>query len=259
MRRNFIELSQQALVLLLAMIFPLASGLAAGTEHTVDVDGVWGISEQGTAGEGANCDRWASGWGSDPSAVSDTDPRIQDVATNDANHIRYGARDTNYDPPPCLSFADQSGFAFWGENGISLPTDGSSFLLGEFTHYNTTTNGDLADYNPLENVGLTISLSGSVEAVFQYTVTLVETVNDEVPCKFPEAPNIPPCGEKVTIAEEAPQTASIAIEGKQYTLEMLGFSNCNAASTPSKILYTREMAIDNACVHARLVVIQPQT
>jgi hypothetical protein len=224
----------------------------------VDVDGVWGVSEQGTAGEGANCDRWASGRGSSAGAVSDDDPRIQDEATNDANHIRYGAADVNRDPPPCLGFADQSGFAFWGESGVSLPTDGSSFLLGEFTHYNTTTNGDLADYNPLENVGLTIRLSGGVEGEFQYIVRLFETVNedDEALCKFPEAPNNPTCGEKVSIDAQPLQSSAIDIGGEQYTLDMLGFTNCSETATPNTVLYTREMAIDVACVYARLVAIQ---
>jgi len=231
------------------------ASLVAGNGNTVDVDGVWGVSEQGTAGEGANCDRWASGRGNSAGAVSDTDPRIQDEATNDANHIRYGAADVNADPPPCLGFADQSGFAFWGEAGISLPVDGSSFLLGEFTHYNTTTNGDLADYNPLENVGLTIRLSGSAEAAFEYTVTLVETVNDEVPCKFPEAPNDAGCGEKVSIDALPVQSSAIEIGGELYALEMLGFTNCSEAATPATVLYTREMAIDVACLYARIVAI----
>jgi hypothetical protein len=243
------------ITLLLALSIPLAHTVAAGSESVVNIDGVWGISEQGTAGEGINCDRWASGRGSDPGAVSDTDPGIQDAATSDQNHIRYGAADVMADPPPCLSFADQSGFAFWGENDISLPTDGSSFLLGEFTHYNTTTNVDLADYNPLENVVLTITLSGSVEAALQYTVRLFETPNedDEALCKFPEAPNNPTCGEKVSIDAQPLQSSSIEIGGEQYTLDMLGFTNCSDAATPNTVLYTREMAIDVACVYARLV------
>ncbi len=255
MRHEAPELSHQATSTLLALIFLLAGNLAGGADSTVDVDGVWAISEEGTPGEGANCDRWASGWGSSPGAVSDTDPSVQNEATGDANHIRYGAADVNAEPPPCLNFADQSGFSFWGETGVSLPADGSSFSLGEFTHYNTTTNGDLAGYNPLENVGLTVTLSGNVDAVFQYVVTMVETMNDDVPCKFPDAPNTPPCGEKITIADDGSQTASIAIAGKQYSLEMLGFTNCDPASAPDKTLYTREMAIDVACVHARLVAI----
>ena len=36
-----------------------------------------------------------------------------------------------------------------------MPTDETSFKLGTITHYNTVTNGDLADYNPLGNVRLT--------------------------------------------------------------------------------------------------------
>ena len=235
----------------------IAGGTQAGrTGIVVDVDGVWAVSEKGTPGEGANCDRWASGQGSSPGAISDTDPRVQNETTGDANHIRYGAADVNAEPPPCLNFADQSGFSFWGETGVGLPIDGSSILLGEFTHYNTTTNGDLADYNPLENVGLTITFSGDVDAAFQYAVTMVETMNDDVPCKFPDAPNIPPCGEKITIEDYGSQTAGIAIAGKQYTLEMLGFTNCNPESTPDKTLYTREMAIDVTCVYARLVNIE---
>lgn len=241
-----------AKAVLSVLILPLANVAA---DVKVDVDGVWGISEQGTDSQGVNCDRWASGWGGSPEHISDTDPDIQNMDNSDRNQIRYGAADVNEDPPPCLSFADQSGFGFWGEAGISLPVDGSGFLLGEFTHYNTTTNIDLADYNPLENVKLAIVLSGGVDAKFEFTVTLVETANDDVPCKFAEAPNVPPCGEKVTISPKSQSGASIAIDGRQYTLEMLGFTNCDEESTPSHTLFTREMAIDNACVVGKLAVI----
>ena len=85
---------------------------------------------------------------------------------------------------------------------------------------------------------------------------MVETANDDVPCKFPDAPNTPPCGEKITIEDDGLQATSIAIAGKQYSMEMLGFNNCDPANAPSRILYAREMAIDIACVHARLVEIE---
>ena len=42
----------------------------------------------------------------------------------------------------------------------------------------------------------------------------------------------------------------------QYTLVVLGFTDCSEAATPSNVLYTLEMAIDVACVYAILVVIQ---
>ena len=136
-----------------------------------------------------------------------------------------------------------------------MPTDGSLFNLGTFTHYNTVTNGDLADYNPLENVRLTITLSGSVHAVLQYAITLVETVNDDDPCKFPDAPNDPPCGERVTIASQRLQSAIIPVQGKQYTLEMVGFTDCDLPGNPTYIFYTHEMAADRACLNARLVAL----
>jgi hypothetical protein len=224
------------------------SQTSRATELKVDIDGIWGISEQGTAEQGANCDRWASGWGGSPDAISDTDPGIQNSSKNDTNQYRYGAQDVNYEPPPCLNFSDQSGFTFDGVKDISLPTDGSAFVLGEFTHYNTTTNG----VDSPESIGLTFVFSGGAEASFQYDVTLVETINDEVPCMYPDAPNVPPCGEKVAISSQPMQNSSIAIAGSQYTLEMLGFTDCGEESTPNTILYTREMAIDSACVYARL-------
>jgi hypothetical protein len=235
-----------AIATLSVLMFSMASKAA-----DIDVDGVWGISEQGTDKQGANCDRWASGWGGSPDAISDTDPGIQNTVNNDTNQYRYGAQDVNYDPPPCLNFADQSGFTFEGVTGISLPTDGSPFLLGEFVHYNTTTNG----VDSPEDIPLSITFSGHADASFQYNVTLVETINDEVPCKFLDAPNIPPCGERMTISSQAQPASSVAIAGSQYTLEMLGFTNCDEASTPNNILYTREMAIDSACVYAKLAVI----
>ena len=239
---------------MMALALPLTLALTAAVQDpTVDVDGVWGISDQGTEGEGANCDRWATGPGGSPSAISDTDPAIQNQATNDENQIRYGAQDVNDDPPPCLDFADQSGFGFDGVEGASMPTDETSFKLGTITHYNTVTNGDLADYNPLGNVRLTTTLSGSVRAVLEYTITLDETVNDEGPCKFPDAPNDPPCGERVTIAAPPPQTSIIPIQGKQYTLEMVGLTDCDIPGAPTNIFCTHEMAADKACLYARLV------
>ncbi len=145
-------------MMLLALALSLTLGVAgAAQDAIVDVDGVWGISDPGTDGEGANCDRWATGPGARPDAISDTDPAIQNQATNDENQVRYGAQDVNDDPPPCHDFADQSGFGFDGVYGASVPTDGTSFKLGTFTHYNAVTNVDLADYNPLGNVRLTIT------------------------------------------------------------------------------------------------------
>ncbi len=243
-----------AAVMLLALAPLLPLRLAAAAQApTLDADGVWGISDQGTDGEGANCDRWATGPGGSPSAISDSDPAIQNEATNDENQIRYGAQDVNDDPPPCLDFSDQSGFGFDGVHGSSMPTDGTSFKLGTLTHYNTVTNVDLADYNPLGKVGLTITLSGSASAVLEYTVTLDETANDDDPCMFPDAPNDPPCGERVTVAAHPLRTSTIRIQGKQYTVEMLGVTDCDVPGTPANTFYTHEMAADKACLFARLV------
>ncbi len=254
MKHKAQALSLLATTMLVALALPLTLASAAPTsDHTVDVDGVWGISDEGTDGEGANCDRWATGPGGSPSAISDTDPAIQNQAKKDENQIRYGAADVNEDPPPCLEFADQSGFGFEGVYGASMPTDESSFKLGRVTHYNTVTNGDLADYNPLGNAGLTIALSGGVTAELRYTITLDETVNDEDPSKFPDAPNEPPCGERVTIAAPPLETSTIPIQGKKFTLEMLGFADCDAPGTPNHIFYTHEMAADKACLYARFI------
>jgi hypothetical protein len=95
----------------LALTLPLEIAPAvAAPGATFDADGVWGISEQGTDKQGASCDRWATGPGSSPTAISDTDPGIQSPPTNDENHVRYGAEDT--DAAACHPFANQSGFAF---------------------------------------------------------------------------------------------------------------------------------------------------
>lgn len=243
-----------ALTLALSIGLPNSSALAA-PDTTVDVDGVWGIPEVGTDKEGANCDRWGTGPEGKPTAVSDTDPSIQNNAKGDENQFRYGAEDTSAEPPPCLDFAGQSGFGFDGVEGTTMHTDGTPFRLGTFTHYNYVTNGDLKDYNPPENVGLTITLSGSVDALLKCHVTIVETTNDDVPCMFPEAPNDPPCGEKIAIAAQPLLTSIIPIEGKLYIVEILGFTDCDAPGKPNKILYTHEQAADKACMYARLVAL----
>ena len=240
-------------MLLAPALSPRLALAAVAPDPIVDVDGVWGVSDPGTEGEGANCDRWGTGPGGDPSAISDSDPSIQNQATGDENQVRYGAADVNDDPPPCLGFAEQSGFGFEGVSGASLPAEGTSFELGRITHYNSVTNGDLADYNPLGSVGLTLELSGGVDAALEYTITLDETVNDDDPCKFPEAPNDPPCGERVTIAAQPLEPSIITIQGNQYTLEMLGFTDCDAPGTPTHVFYTHEMAADKACLYARFI------
>jgi hypothetical protein len=238
-----------AVMTLLALTLPLEIAPAvAAPGATFDADGVWGISEQGTEKQGASCDRWATGPGSNPTAISDTDPGIQSPPTNDENHVRYGAEDT--DAAACHPFANQSGFAFDGVDGGSMLTDGTSFKLGTFTQPNGGINMEHEGFNPLTNVGLTITLSGSVDAVLECSMTLDETANDDVPCKYSDAPNDPPCGERVTVAS---QPTTIAIEGKPYTLEIVGFTDCDAPGTPSEIFYTQEQAASEACLHARLV------
>ncbi len=238
-----------AVMILLALALPLGMApAAAASDVTFDADGVWGISEQGTDEQGASCDRWATGPGTSPTAISDTDPGIQSPPTNDENHIRYGAEDT--DAADCHPFANQSGFAFDGVNAGSMPTDGTSFKLGTFRQPNGRVNMEHEGFNPLTNVPLTITLSGGVDAVVECSMTLDETANDDVPCKYPDAPNDPPCGERVTVAS---QPTTIAIEGKPYTLEIVGFTDCDAPGAPSEIFYTREQAASEACLYARLV------
>jgi len=242
------------LTILLALALPPA--LAAATPAlTVNTDGVWGVPDQGTDGEGANCDRWATGPRGNANAISDTDPAIQNQGTNrdDENQIRYGAADVNDDPPPCLEFAEQSGYGFIGVRGINMNTIGTSFKLGTLTHYNTATNIDLADYNPLGTVGLTINVSGDVDAVLEDTITLDETDNSADPCKFPDAPNDPPCGERLTVAAQTAETPTVPVEGKQYAVELLGFADCETPGTPTAVFYTHEGAADMFCLYARLV------
>ncbi len=241
------------------LVLLLTGALANGVEDGVDVDGVWGISEQGTAGEGINCDRWASGPAGAASAVSDTDPGVQNEVSNDENQIRYGAQDVNDDPPPCHVFADQSGFGFDGVDGAGMPSVGTPFKLGTFTHYNSVTNIDLADYNPLEYVALTLTLSGGVSTVLESTVEIVETANDDDPCRFPDAPNDPPCGERISIAPDPQQETALEIDGVQYHLAISGFADCDEPGTPNRIFYTHEMAADQACIYASLIAANGNT
>jgi hypothetical protein len=76
-----------AFLMLLSLALPPAPAMpAAAHDLIVDVHGAWGISELGTDGEGANCDRWAAGPGGGPSVISDTDPGIESPPlTSDEN------------------------------------------------------------------------------------------------------------------------------------------------------------------------------
>ena len=58
------------------------------------------------------------------------------------------------------------------------------------------------------------------------------------------------------IAAQPLLTSIIPIQGKQYVVEILGFTDCDAPGTPTKIFYTHEMAADKACLYAKLVELQ---
>jgi hypothetical protein len=186
----------------------------------------------------ATCSRWATGpTGSSPLGTTGltTSSSWFDQTTGylntDWNQVRYGSMGDD-----CLSFADQSGLAFDGTNGVDpAPEYGEEvpFLLGKFCHINNPIQAD----NSFESVHLNMTLTNIecdpdalyVEAepstmTFDYLVYLDETVNDQSPCPYGDTA---PCADRI-YAPQAPDQYFRCYYGNDetyidYTVSLVGF------------------------------------
>jgi hypothetical protein len=136
----------------------------------------------------------------------------------------------------------QSGYDY---NGSTPPPQNfateTQFLVGTFVHHNQPITG-----NTITGASLDITLNMTfgvtpVTETFTYDFQHVETPN-AAPCQFPDAPNLVPCDDRVSILNSIPNQ-TFTVGGKTYTLNLLGFSLDNG-NTVSNIFYTEE-GLDN--------------
>lgn len=162
-----------------------------------NVDGIWSTID---GGEGATCDRWATGPGDNPASWQN-DWWNQTPPNTDENQVRYGSTSQNYS---CSStvFANQSGFGFDGNNNVGTPVSKTPFYLGTFTHHNRP----IYVNNTFQYVDLTVGVpilcndgNPAIPPTFSFTPRfwLDETPNS-APCTYPGNTI---CPDKVTVTQ----------------------------------------------------------
>jgi len=231
---------------------------------------------EGTATEGARCNRWATGNGSNPSVISGWLTSVQNLILGDENQVRYGRDAFNPSDWNSLScqvtnFANQSGFGFDGNNGPVTPVANTPFYLGRFTHYNNqvfSVDNNNQNANPFTTVPLTVTVpvicnDGSTPSPSSFTFTPVfnldETSNSPGTCVYPGSSV---CPDKVTVAMPA-SAGSFTCPDGTYTVVINGFTtqglntgeDCdesyNSASVSSEFI-TQEDQDNHACLWASI-------
>jgi hypothetical protein len=256
-----------------------------GADQTTAEDQTWSntsdswrtvalFNENETAG--ARCNRWATGPGDAPTALSSGDKGVQTGPTSDENQVRYG-RDAFYPSDwqslscDLTNFAEQSGFGFDGSNGPVSPAAGTPFYLGKFTHYNnqvfsTNDNYDSGSANAFTDVNLTVTVpvtcnDGTTSTNFSFDAlfTLDETSNTAGECAYP---GTSVCPDKVTVTQ--PTTSAFTCPDGSYTVNILGFTTEGLGGDPCDVSfndtavstdYITEEDTDNvACLWAEIAV-----
>lgn len=189
-----------------------------------NVDGVWGEID---LGDGATCNRWATGpTGDNPLGTTglhvegDWWDQTTGYTNTDWNQVRYGTNSIlGCDGIMGIGgtdWEDQSGLAFDGEDAVTPdpPEFGEEqpFLLGKFCHV----NNPISASNAFESVYNNMTISGiqcdaaavgpavPTEMTFSYHVFLDETTNS-TPCTYPSTIGNP-CADAVTAAQPPAQT-----------------------------------------------------
>ena len=211
------------------------------------VDGQWTcIEPDGEVCGSAYEDNWATGPSSgstdydnattvwydftDQSDYGDNDP-----VNNDWNQVRYGSGTGG------SGFGYSSGFGFDGVDDINegvdgVLTEGESFLLGKWCHYNNPIA--VTDLNLLEDVDLAVRIEGiscptgyTIDdnlLEFKYRFTLDETPNSANPCEYPDADNTNGCADGVFLGAVPIETPFVCTSDSNpensisYTVSILG-------------------------------------
>jgi hypothetical protein len=225
-----------AMILLMSL---LASICPCQAVTLSNVDGVWGTATPSSV----SCLRYSN-----------------TAATTDENRVAYGSSGTC---PTSLNFNVQSGFGFDGSSSQEI-LPGSIINLGMFRHHNMPiyANSVLTSVK----LSITLYLSGvSSNPTFSYTMNLDETSNSgscsncggfRQPSCCQYSPCVTPCPDRVWWANTG-ATTTFALDGKTYTLEIIGFADCSNPNSAINSFVTQENADSYACIFGRITGITP--
>ncbi|MFK0730556.1 MAG: THxN family PEP-CTERM protein [Gloeotrichia echinulata GP01] len=144
----------------------------------------------------------------------------------------------------------QSGYNFTGESNVTAPLNGSSFLLGTFTHFNWPITG-----NTLANANLGVNFTGAFNKTFNFAFSHNETPNNVPGTVCPATPGYSePCPDVVSIPSLS-STELVSIGGFDYNLTIEGFKP-DASSSPVSQFITIEQRANSAGLYGKLVQVQ---
>jgi hypothetical protein len=128
-------------------------------------------------------------------------------------------------------------------------TSGTLFDLGTLYHYNNPITGNTPS-------SITLTLATSVQNAqpasqgFAFGFTVDETPNSP-PCQYQTNPPGPACADKITFSN-LDTTNAFTLGGKQYTMEIIGFSNDGGQTLTSSFI-SNEGGTNSAHLYAEFV------
>mgnify|MGYP003800420835 CR=1 FL=1 len=180
--------------------------------------------------------------------------------TTDENKVAYGSSGSC---PNSLDFSAQSGFGFDGSSSQEI-LPGSIINLGRFRHHNRPISANYV----LTSVKLSVTLyiaGVSPNPTFTYTMNLDETSNSGSctncggywqPSCCEYSPCVSPCPDRVWWANTG-STTTFSLQGKTYTLEIIGFADCSNPNSAINSFVTQENADSYACLYGRITGFTP--
>lgn len=239
LRKSRSRLSVAIILISLFLMYLLGSVNSCQAVTLSNVDGIWNSASPSYA----SCLRYSN-----------------TADTTDENKVAYGSSGSC---PNSLDFNVQSGFGFDGSGSQEI-LPGSIINLGRFRHHNRPISAN----SVLTSVKLSITLyiSGiSPNPTFSYTMNLDETSNSGSctncggrwqPSCCEYSPCVSPCPDRVWWANTG-STTTFTLDGKTYTLEIIGFADCSNPNSAINSFVTQEDADSYACLYGRITGITP--
>ena len=190
------------------------------------------------------------------------DPTCYAIGTSyggvSGTYVSYGWPSVSpYDCESCpggIGLATKSGFGYVPA-AIGTISDGTLFKLGAFTHYNHPICFESAFDKVDLKVALTVTGATPPTTYFTYTMNLHETSNSGVcgsTCEGGYTPCLASCPDKVYWGNLGSTAKFKGSDGKNYTLEIMGFAACSNPATPLAQFVTQENANNVACIYAKI-------
>ncbi len=127
------------------------------------------------------------------------------------------------------------------------------FKLGDFRHYNNPINAGTAASSAFLTLSVQITNGDVYNFDVNYRFDIDETPNSP-PCTYPSDPGNP-CADKITFANLSATSVGFVIDGKPYTLEIVGFSNDGGNTIVSDFI-SQEGGTSTTGLYARITEVK---